>query len=765
MSRSPAVWRRGQLSLLVGALLLALVAPESAAAADPPSLHGRVASPTRGSESKGSGTPLASQPTGRLIVRYLDAIPEAARQRVRGAVGARLISRVALPNAELLEPTGAIAAAVAELKRRPDILSVDQEYRRSATAGPITEARFGEQWSLNNTGQTVGGYAGARDVDMNVPEAWQITTGSPSVTVAVIDDGVDFSHPDLSARAWVNPGEVAANRIDDDGNGLVDDINGWDFCHNDNSLLDAGDAHGTHVAGTIAASGNGAGTAGVAPTVRIMALKFLGSDPSCGTDSQAIAAIQYAAAHGAQVINASWGGPDDSQALAVAIEAADALFVAAAGNTNTDIGAAPLYPASYDSPNVLSVASIHNQGLLSDFSNYGFYDVDLSAPGEDVLSTLPGGAYGYMSGTSMAAANTSGTAALAASAHPSLAGGGDALRSLLIDTARALPSTLGWVKSPRMPDARAAVVSRPDVRRLAGADRYATSAAISAATYVPRVPYLFIATGANFPDALAGGPVAALVGAPLLLVGGTSIPTVVLNEIRRLKPYHIYVLGGPATVSEGVRTQLAAYDNAASAGPYRLAGSDRYATAAAISRSIFEPAGADVYVANGLNFPDALAGGPAGALSRAPILLTSPSSIPQATRQELVRLRPNRIIILGGTGSVSERVAQDLRPLAQNGVLRWAGPDRYATAAAIAAQAFPSSATAFIGSGLTFPDALSGGPPAGSYPAPLLLTAPSTLPTASRQQLLRLKPVRIYVLGGPGVVSDAIITQIRGLFP
>jgi subtilisin family serine protease len=754
--------------LLAVILALISVAPAPVAAAD--ELLGAAPSPTRSGDPKGSGTALESQPTGRLIVTYRPEASADRREVVRAAEHLTFISEVALPNAELVEPgAGGVAQAAERLGRRAEVLSVEPEYRRQRLAGPTGEPLFGQQWALHNTGQTVGGFVGAKDVDMNVPGAWQITTGSSSLVVAVIDDGVDFSHPDLAARKWVNAGEIAGDGLDNDSNGFIDDVNGWDFCNDDNTVHDADDFHGTHVAGSIGASGNSAGVAGIAPNVRIMAIKFLSDDPTCGTDTQAAAAIAYAEAQGADMINASWGSGDFSATLQAAIAGVpQMLFVAAAGNANIDNDVDPMYPASYGLGNILSVASIHNEGFLTDSTNYGIESVDLSAPGEDILSSVPGGAWQHFSGTSMAAANTTGVAALAASAKPGLLASGASLRTHLIATARALPSTLGWVASPRMPDARAAVVSRPDVRRLSGANRYATAAAISAATYTPNVPRLFIATGSGFPDALAGGAVAAQLGAPLLLVSSTSIPSATLAEIQRLKPYHIFVLGGTAVVSNTVLTQLDNYDAAASGGPYRLAGADRFATAAAISRAAFNPALAAVptaFIATGMNFPDALAGAPATAMLGGPLLLATQSSLPTATRTELSRLKPSRIVILGGTSMVSASVASALDAYTTGPVNRWAGADRFATAATVAAQAFPASETAFVASGLGFPDALAGGPAAGAFAGPMLLVSPSTTPTPTRQQLQRLQPARIFVLGGTSAVSETVVNQIRALFP
>jgi subtilisin family serine protease len=270
--------------------------------------------------------------------------------------------------------------------------------------------------------------------------------------VAIIDDGVDFSHPDLAARAWTNPGESGGGRetngIDDDGNGYIDDVHGWDFCHNDKSVHDFGDDfHGTHVAGTIAASLNGSGVVGVAPSVSIMALKFISDDPDCGLDSQAIAAIEYAKSFGVHIVNASWGAHGDVHAapeLYSAIKSSGMLFVAAAGNEadDSDNDPFPSLPAAFDLPNILSVAAIDNTGGLATFSNYGKTTVDIAAPGETILSTLPADAkhpspgYGWMDGTSMAAPHVSGTAALVASVFPGLLTDPNALKAHILATGK-----------------------------------------------------------------------------------------------------------------------------------------------------------------------------------------------------------------------------------------------------------------------------------------------------------------------------------------
>lgn len=324
-----------------------------------------------------------------------------------------------------------VQEAVKLYDKSPDIAYVQPDYALYPTATP-RDPYYKKMYNLNNTGQT----GGTRDADIDAPQAWSITPGRHSTVVAVIDSGVDISHPDLRNNIWTNPGESgkdsrgrnkATNGVDDDRNGYVDDVHGWDFFHNNNSVYDRGDGdeHGTHVAGTIAAQGNnGIGVTGVNWHARIMPLKFIGA--SYGTSSGAIKAIDYAIKKGVKISNNSYGGAGYEPAMRDAVARANKaglLFVAAAGNKGVNNDTKPDYPSSYDLPNVISVAATGAKDGLASFSNYGAKTVDVAAPGVNILSTLPGGRYGYYNGTSMASPHVAGVAALIKSRHPAYGAG------------------------------------------------------------------------------------------------------------------------------------------------------------------------------------------------------------------------------------------------------------------------------------------------------------------------------------------------------
>jgi len=308
-----------------------------------------------------------------------------------------------------------VEEALKLLQSDPNVEYAEPNYTYRITAVP-NDPYFGLLWGLHNTGQTVNGIAGTADADMDAVEAWDRNTGRADVIVAVVDSGVLRSHPDLAANIWVNPAEIPGNGIDDDLNGLVDDINGWDFVFDDNDPNDA-NGHGTHVAGTIAAIGNnGIGVTGVSWNAKIMVLRAFDKDGFGSLDAE-LKSILYAISKGAHVINNSWGGSSYAQSLKDAIDASPAVVVCAAGNGGSDgLGdnndVSPHYPSNYSSANILAVAATNQNDTLASFSNYGPNNVDVAAPGTNILSTTNDGIYNYKQGTSMATPHVSGLAAL-----------------------------------------------------------------------------------------------------------------------------------------------------------------------------------------------------------------------------------------------------------------------------------------------------------------------------------------------------------------
>ena len=328
------------------------------------------------------------------------------------------------------------------------------------TASLPHDPLFPSQWNLLDTGQ----YSVTTGADIRAKDAWDITTGSRSVVVAVVDSGLDVTHPDLAANIWTNPGEIAGNGIDDDHNGFVDDVHGWNFVDGTNQLTDVF-GHGTHVAGIIGAVGdNGLGVAGVAWHVSLMGLKFQDAR-GVGSTSTMLAALNYATMmrrdHAINVVatNNSWETTAGySRVVEGVIKSqgdAGILFVAAAGNQGSDNDLTPRYPGGYRLPNVLCVAAAGPSGGLLSMSNYGRTTVDLAAPGGMIQSTFPGGGYGILSGTSMATPHVSGVAALLAAAKPGLTAG--EIRAAIVGSVRPVPALAGTSVTGGLLDARAAL--------------------------------------------------------------------------------------------------------------------------------------------------------------------------------------------------------------------------------------------------------------------------------------------------------------------
>lgn len=303
-------------------------------------------------------------------------------------------------------------------------------------------------------------------IDINIKKAWQLyeqESNKRPVTVAVIDTGIDTSHKDLKDAIWINEDEIPGDSIDNDGNGYVDDVNGWNFISNTNQLC-AGDedTHGTHGAGTIAAAKGNGGVAGIGDSryIKIMVLKALGGEEGKGSPENVIQAIRYAEANGAQICNLSFGSGQTSPEFEAAIRDSNMLFVAAAGNGNQyeigyNIDAHPVYPASFPYDNIITVGNLLFNGHLDESSNYGQINVDLAAPGTYILSTVPADTYAYMTGTSMAAPMVTGAAALLYSGRPDLSLSD--VRTALLSSVHKLAPLKGKTASGGMLDVAAAM--------------------------------------------------------------------------------------------------------------------------------------------------------------------------------------------------------------------------------------------------------------------------------------------------------------------
>jgi putative cell wall-binding protein/subtilisin family serine protease/plastocyanin len=966
---------------------------------------------------------------------------------------------------------------------------------------------FPEQWGLENTGQA----GGTPDADIDAPEAWTVTQGEPGQIVAVIDTGMDLDHPDLIDRLWTNTGEIPGNGIDDDSNGFIDDVNGWDF-YGDGPTADSVPEdvtwHGTAVASAVAATRNDVGIAGVAPATTIMPIRVCRF--SCPL-SKIVAGVNYAIANGAGIINLSLGTPTLDQPLADAVTAANVagvVVVTAAGNSSTDNDVTPMYPANFETPNVIAVAATDRSDVLWSSSNFGATSVDLAAPGKDLkLATLNGG-WTIGSGTSLASPMVAGAAALVRAVLPSASPA--TVKQIVLDNVDAVPSlackmvtggrlnaanaataattgnvtpmadtsattsvsgtppltvtldgsassdsdgvidSYSWsdcaqtasggtatmtfslsgtyvviltvtdddgaidrdtitieVNEPPVADASATTplsgtipltvdlngsasadddgsivtwdwtdgtqttsgktaamtftttgthtvtltvtdddgatdtntieitaneppnvaptavasgtpttakvpftvdldgtgsqdldgtimswewsdgpepasgelttmdfttagdytitltvtdddgatatdtidinalsanipptantsatptdgtaplkvtfdgsgssdsdgtiesyswtdgtltatgetaimtftnpglytvtltVTDDDgatntgtidievgaapvvVGRVAGADRYVTSALLSADTTDPGVPVVYVAAGTDFPDGLVAAAAAAQAGGAMLLVKPDAIPSAVANELDRLDPQSIVIAGGLAAISQDVEDILAGFTPTVS----RLGGANRYETAALVSQGAFPTGTSIVYVTTGETFPDTMASVPAAAITNGPVLLVRSDSIPSATSREIKRLKPTQIIVVGGPVPISAALDEQLASLTGATVQRRFGPDRYATAAAIStATFFPGVPVVYIATGANHPDGLSGAAVGAIEGGPLLLTRRDSLPSSVAAELERLKPRRVFIVGGTNAVSNTVETKIN----
>jgi len=377
---------------------------------------------------------------GELLVGFRPGVSAADRANARAAVGAAFAetvvpgtSRRAQVDLVRFPATMNMNAAIRAFEANPNVAYAEPNWVLTTAAtssdpfytGGQLWGMYGDTTSTKNEFGSKAGQAWAKD-----------QTGSKSIYVGVIDEGIDFNHPDLNANVWVNPFDPV-DGVDNDGNGYVDDVRGWDFAFNNNTIYDGGnqDKHGTHVSGTIGARSNSIGVVGVSWDVTLISAKFLG--PSGGSTANAVRAVNYftdlKVRHGLNIVatNNSWGGGGYSQSLHDAIIRAakqDILFIAAAGNSSSNNDLTTSYPSGYRSTSatstetaatydsVVAVAAIDSSGNLAGFSSFGATTVDLGAPGVGIISTLPGNNYAYYNGTSMATPHVTGAAALIAAA-------------------------------------------------------------------------------------------------------------------------------------------------------------------------------------------------------------------------------------------------------------------------------------------------------------------------------------------------------------
>ena len=664
---------------------------------------------------------------------------------------------------------------------------------------PPNDPLFGQQWGLYDTGQVVAGSSGPAGVGVQAPDAWALETGAPSVTVAVIDTGVDISHPDLSGAIWTNPKEIPGNGIDDDHDGYVDDVHGWDFVHNDNKVFSAtdGDEHGTHVAGTIAATANnGIGVAGVAPGVRIMPLKVFDSAGQA-TDATIIAAISYAKAHGARIVNASWvtaadpSQPGGDPLLAQALASSGMLVVAAAGNTGTNNDTSPVYPASFALPNLVSVAAVGADGALSAFSDYGRHTVDVAAPGVNILSTLPP----LAAGTAATVVHTASTDAqwwgfgLEDVTGPSaradmLSRGLSALGVSATDPVLLVDDDEDTAANP-MPDVTSywqAALSADGYNNVTTYQVQAGSAGPSAATMAGHVVIwstgyadgedapigdgpLLPADRTSLTSFLGSGGRLLLSGAGALFESETSSFVTSTLSIRWLRneDRNTNLVGASGTSFAGTSYLIdGSQGPLGQPSPYRD-------VAAALSPAVpllSYPAASDYSQAYGFLSGTSMAtphvSGVAALVASA---FPGLGAVALANRVELtVKASPAGAQPIRFPGLVSAPAALQPWPVQASGsVTRASGADRFGTAAAVAGLFPVGVPVAFVATGSTFPDALAGAAVAGAQGAPVLLTSPTSLPSVTASALARLKPARIVVLGGTSAVADAELSTLAPL--
>lgn len=616
-----------------------------------------------------------------------------------------------------------------ELVARGLVRSAEPDVMRTSTVVP-NDPRFSEQWYLQTPGSSTQG--------IDLPSAWDITRGSSSVVVAVIDTG-RLDHPELSGRLVDGYDFVSQTKNSKDGDGWdSDETDVGDWSESDDPLYTCtvGDPfkssswHGTHVSGIIAANAdNSVGIAGVAPNVRVQHVRVLGT---CGgrTSDEAVA-IRWAAGlpvdgvplnpTPAKVINLSLG----SQTACAAVEqaaideavAAGVTVVVAAGNAGLDLDTNDFAPSKC--ANVISVAALRFDGSRASYTNYGS-SIDVAAPGGPggILSLQNGGTrtadsswtYGYKQGTSMSTPIVSGIAALVLSVNPNLTPA--QVESIIESSARPFPTGVSTPCSSNpsdtfhcgtgIADAGAALRlaaqqlpqdSTPSTRLGSTGDRFTTNLAVEA--LADRTDVILV-SGSVYPDGLAASALAKQENADIVLVPPTGLGSEQIAAIVRENPQTVWILGGPQAIPTSVETQLTTSTSLGGAGLdssriERVFGATRYDTAVEVSKRIdtiaYLAAQPTAIIVRGDSFADAVIAGPAafgitGGIGSHPVFLVNRDTIPAGVVEQLRARQITNVLVVGGTSVVSEAVRLGIQSLGIN-TTRVAGPDRYATAAAL----------------------------------------------------------------------------------
>jgi subtilisin family serine protease len=607
---------------------------------------------------------------------------------------------------------------------------------------------------------------------INADLVWETGVSGEGIVVGLIDTGVDYTHPALVDHYAGNNGDGSFTHdyhwFDTDGTSPDEPADRSD--------------HGTHVTGIVVGD-DGAGTrVGVAPGAR-----WVAANGCCPDNAALVAAAEWMLAPTdldgrnprpelrPHIVNNSWSTTAPSTApflldIAEAWAAAGQFAVFANGNSGPACRTAAS-PGSLQGN--YSVGAFGQSGAILGLSGRGpgangSTKPDIAAPGGPVYSSVPGGGYTTKNGTSMATPHVAGAVALLWSAHPHLVGKVGLTRGLLDRSAVDVENLQcggtaadNNVFGQGRLDALALLESAPppglgtEVTRVSGPDRYRTAIQVSR-QFAPGVPVAFVASGQDFPDALAAAARAGVVGGPVLLTRSGAAPGGLLQELVRLDPGQIIVLGGSAAVSQAVLDEI---DRATGDVPVtRLGGEDRFSTAVRVAQ-LYGPVDR-VFVASGRDFPDALAGSGRATREGAPVLLVTPDRIPTATARYLAEHAPVSITLLGGDVAVSTAVEEQLTLFGE--VRRIAGRNRYETAAALVGDV-PDAQAVWVASGAAWPDALAAAARSAVAAEPLLLARRTDVPVTSWLELGRLDPDVVRVAGGPVVVDDAVLEALEAL--